>query len=148
MSFRTLRPRMMDSRMPNRSPRFKPSAAAWMETQSSEFFLSYWQGLQDGSHVFQGSFNVLLFVNMRSSFILFTYTMALLVPMLLLPLWTQLIIGFLQALPCWSALSFWVGIQWLCRCHVSSNSLKKQLIIWLLYIHSFSISFHKRLETV
>ena len=85
ISCRTLQPGMMDSRMSNK----KSQVQAFISIMNGNPFLKvlcHWQGPQDGWNAFQGSINIPLFVNMRSSFILSTYSMALLVKMLLLPL--------------------------------------------------------------
>lgn len=86
ISYRSLWPRMMDSSISNISLRFKSSPTSWVETQSSKVLPFSLQGPQDGSKAFQGSINVSLSVDMKSSSTLSTYTMVFLVTMLLLPL--------------------------------------------------------------
>lgn len=81
----TLWPGMMDSGMSNKESQVQAFISI-MSGNPVLKVLCHWQGPQDGWNAFQGSINIPFFVNMRSSFILSTYTMALLVKMLLPPL--------------------------------------------------------------
>lgn len=131
----------------NRSLRFKLLLASSMETQSSKVLLL---SLAGPPAWFKCSLGVViivpLFANRRSSFTLSDHIAVLLVALLLPP--------FNHRVPINTALLIESGLfsDWDSETGMGVTCLlqfiKRQLIVWILFIHSLGTWFYKTLETV